>query len=157
MWRYPHTGRGVGSVPFTADSFGLPHSITRFPFRMPTADLAREAGPDVANLQAVSMSTITWESLPEHVTGAVQERTGHVVKAEPAPGLAAVLHAEDGTRWFLKAAPEDNQAYRLYDRELSVSAGLPLTAPAPRMRWATRACRWSASTSPRSRRRRRRC
>lgn len=95
------------------------------------------------------MSSIEWENLPEQITTAVQERTGPVVKAEPAdtglmPGLAAVLHTDDGTRWFLKAAPADSPAHALYARELTVNASMPTRVRAPAMRWSSSRNGWTA-------------
>lgn len=82
-----------------------------------------------------------WEDLPRENTAAIERQFGRIIKAEPLsgglmPGLAAVLHAEDGQRWFLKAAPPDSPARHLFERELTANAGLPEEAPAPRLRHA---------------------
>ena len=88
------------------------------------------------------MATIAWESLPAAHVAAIEDRTGPVVKAEPVtgglmPGLAVIIHAGDGQRYFVKAAPEGNPAHHLYARELAANAAMPDSTPAPRMRWAS--------------------
>ena len=88
------------------------------------------------------MGTVQWENIPAERAEAIERRVGQIVKAEPVtgglmPGLAAILHTDDGQRWFLKAAPEDNPAYRLYAREMIANAAMPYGTPAPRMRHAS--------------------
>lgn len=87
------------------------------------------------------MGTMTWESLPAGVRDVIAGQAGQIVKAEPlekgpAPGVAAVLHGTDGERYVLKAAPEDSPAAALYVHEMDAGAGMPLTLPAPRMRYS---------------------
>lgn len=82
-----------------------------------------------------------WEDLPREKVAAIEQQFGRIIKAEPVsgglmPGLSAVLHAEDGQRWFLKAVPPDSPARHLFERELTANAGLPEGAPAPRLRHA---------------------
>lgn len=93
------------------------------------------------------MDAWTWELMPSGVRAAVEEWAGTVVKAEPlvkgpAPGIAAVLHAADGERYVLKAAPEDSPAAHVYLNEMNVSASMPLSLPAARMRYGTVADGW---------------
>jgi aminoglycoside phosphotransferase (APT) family kinase protein len=57
------------------------------------------------------------------------------------PGLAAVVHAANG-RYFVKAAPADSPAARLYEREMAANAALPASVPAPRMRYSSRDGGW---------------
>jgi aminoglycoside phosphotransferase (APT) family kinase protein len=84
---------------------------------------------------------LPWESLPPIHVAAIEDVTGPVVKAESAmsglmPGLAAVVHAGNG-RYFVKAAPADSPAARLYEREMAANAALPASVPAPRMRYSS--------------------
>ena len=87
------------------------------------------------------MSNLPCEFLPSDRINAIEELTGHVIKAETAtgglmPGLAAVLHTETG-RYFLKAIPADSPAAALYQREIVANTGLPDSVPAPRIRLAS--------------------
>lgn len=88
------------------------------------------------------MDAWSWELMPSGVRAAVEEWTGTIVKAEPlmkgpAPGIATVLHAADGERYVLKAAPDDSPAAHVYLNEMNVSASMPLSLPAARMRWGS--------------------
>lgn len=94
-----------------------------------------------------------WEDLPAGVRDAIQDHAGHAVKAEPvergvAPGLTAVLHNTDGERFFLKATPERSlRAARLHLHEMEVGAAMPLTLPAPRMRYGAVTGGWIVTLS----------
>lgn len=93
------------------------------------------------------MDAWTWELMPSSVRAAVEERTGAIVKAEPlvkgpAPGIAAVLYGPGGERHVLKAAPVDSPAAHVYLNELNVSASMPLSLPAARMRYGTAVGGW---------------
>jgi aminoglycoside phosphotransferase (APT) family kinase protein len=51
-------------------------------------------------------------------------------------GLAAVVHAANG-RYFVKAAPSDSPAARLYEREMAANQALSFNVPAPQMRYSS--------------------
>ena len=92
------------------------------------------------------MGTLQWESFPPGRVAAIEEMTGPVVKAESAtgglmPGLAAVVHAANG-RYFIKAAPSDSPAARLYEREMAANKSLPASVPAPRMLYSSSEGGW---------------
>jgi hypothetical protein len=77
---------------------------------------------------------------------AIEELTGSVVKAESSggglmPGLAAVIHTGNG-KYFVKAAPADGPAARLYEREMAVNTALPANILAPRMQHSSRKDGW---------------
>lgn len=92
------------------------------------------------------MDKLPWESLPPGRLAAIEEVTGPVVKAESVtsglmPGLTAVVHADNG-RYFVKAAPADSPAARLYEREIAANMALPDNVPAPRMRYFSADSGW---------------
>lgn len=92
------------------------------------------------------MNKLQWESLPPGRMAAIEELTGSVVKAESArgglmPGLAAVIHTGNG-KYFVKAAPADSPAARLYEREMAVNPALPANIPAPRIQHSSREDGW---------------
>lgn len=86
---------------------------------------------------------LEWAHLPPHVRALVERECGSPVVAAHSqgagftPGFASVLECEDGTRHFVKAASTKAQrAFALsYREEARKLASLPLTAPAPRLRW----------------------
>lgn len=87
------------------------------------------------------MNKLPWESLPSGRVAAIEELTGPVVKAESAagglmPGLAAIVHGANG-RYFVKAAPADSPAARLYEREMATNAALCSSVPAPPIRYSS--------------------
>jgi aminoglycoside phosphotransferase (APT) family kinase protein len=92
------------------------------------------------------MEKLQWESLPSGRVGAIEELTGPIVKAESVttglmPGLTALVHTGN-CRYFVKAAPADNPAARLYEQELAANAALPASVSAPRMRYASSEGGW---------------
>jgi aminoglycoside phosphotransferase (APT) family kinase protein len=92
------------------------------------------------------VSRFQWESFPSGHVAAIEEVTGPVVKAESVagglmPGLAAVVHAASG-QYFVKAAPADSPAARLYEREVAANAALSSSVPAPRMRYSSAEGGW---------------
>jgi aminoglycoside phosphotransferase (APT) family kinase protein len=87
------------------------------------------------------MNKLPWESLPSGRVAAIEELTGPVVKAESAagglmPGLAAIVHGANG-RYFVKAAPADSPAARLYEREMAANTALCASVPAPPIRYSS--------------------
>jgi phosphotransferase family enzyme len=95
---------------------------------------------------------LDWVHLPPMVRRAITERLGSPVTSSVSqdsgftPGFASVLHCEDGSRHFVKAASLIAQrmfaeAYREEARKL---AALPESAPAPRLLWTVEAYDWFA-------------
>jgi aminoglycoside phosphotransferase (APT) family kinase protein len=89
---------------------------------------------------------LQWESFPPGRVAAIEQLTGSVMQAESAtgglmPGLAAVVHAANG-RYFIKAAPADSPAARLYEREMVANKSLPASVPAPRMLYSSSEGGW---------------
>ncbi len=92
------------------------------------------------------MEKLQWESLPSSRVAAIEGLTGPIVKAESVtnglmPGLAAVVHAGNG-RYFVKAAPADSPASRLYEQEMAANGVLPASVSAPPMRYSSREGGW---------------
>jgi len=95
---------------------------------------------------------LDWVHLPPMVRRAISEQCGSPVTSADSqdsgftPGFASVLHCEDGSRHFVKAASLIAQrpfaeAYREEARKL---AALPDDAPAARLRWTLEAYDWYA-------------
>jgi aminoglycoside phosphotransferase (APT) family kinase protein len=101
------------------------------------------AGDDKATFPPAEGARRHWEELPGRVRSAVEGRAGGpVVEAitQPggfSPGLAARLRTADGGRLFVKAvgASPNPHAVELHRREARVAAALPMSVPAPRLRW----------------------
>lgn len=92
-----------------------------------------------------------WEyaQVPAPVRDDIEAQTGPVdsvelVKKGSAPGIAAVLHLQDGTRAFFKGCPEDSSVARLYTQEMDVNACLPDSIHAPEIQYASAAHGWLA-------------
>lgn len=86
---------------------------------------------------------LRWHDLPGPQRAAVEERLGGVVVQEHSattgfsPGLASVLVTAEGTRAFVKAARETDEAEsaRLHRTEARVTAALDPGLPVPRLLW----------------------
>jgi len=88
---------------------------------------------------------LQWAHLPPDLRTRIEERCGSpVVDALSrdsgfTPGFASVLVCEDGSRTFVKAASvkAQRQIAESYREEARKLASLPLSAPAPRLRWSS--------------------
>ncbi|MHB8587809.1 MAG: phosphotransferase family protein [Candidatus Dormibacteraceae bacterium] len=95
---------------------------------------------------------VHWESLPNTVRVAIEERLGgRVVEAvtQPggfSPGLAARLRLDDGRRAFVKAVSEtaNPDSPEMHRREARILAALPASAPVPRLLWTYDDAGWVA-------------
>jgi len=95
---------------------------------------------------------LDWVHLPPMLRRTIEEQCGSAVTSASSqdsgftPGFASVLHCEDGSDHFVKAASTIAQrpfaeAYREEARKL---AALPEEAPAPRLLWTVEAYDWFA-------------
>lgn len=86
---------------------------------------------------------VDWDDLPPVVRDGLERRLGaRVVEATTqrggfSPGLAARLRLEDGRRVFVKAVSEsaNPDTPDIHRREARIVAGLPASAPVPRLQW----------------------
>lgn len=81
-----------------------------------------------------------WQELPEALRDGLTDLLGDIVVADIqgggfTPGLAARLRLVDGQRVFAKGMPVDHPLAEKYRQEAATTRALPVTAPAPRLRW----------------------
>ena len=87
---------------------------------------------------------IEWDDVPARVRAEIERRAGgRVMRTESksggfSPGLASVLHLDDGSTLFVKATgPEINpDSPEFLRKEIKVAPLLPETAPVSRFRWS---------------------
>jgi hypothetical protein len=95
---------------------------------------------------------VNWRDLPHGVRSALLDLLGSPVvtaTTQPkgfSPGLAARLVLEDGRRVFVKAVSQDANPDTpdIHRREARVLAGMPASAPVPRLLWIYDAGGWVA-------------
>lgn len=81
-----------------------------------------------------------WQELPAALRDGLTDLLGDIVAAEVqgggfTPGLAARLRLADGRRVFTKGIPAEHPLAGKYRDEAVTTSVLPVTTPAPRLRW----------------------
>ncbi|WP_433329853.1 phosphotransferase family protein [Spirillospora sp. CA-294931] len=88
-----------------------------------------------------------WDELPAPLRAGLTRRLGPIINVQIqtggfTPGLAARLRLADDARVFVKGIPADHPLADKYRTEAHVTAALPVTAPAPRLKWADQIAGW---------------